>query len=207
MSTLCVLLMKYIMLSHDRVCLFTAEKCTTIHEVSNVWSGRGGRGIGMMGGEEVMEGRINRNKCLNRSCDIEPFTTSRTVGGGGGAGAVGRCWRRLRRSAHLRVLLRPSVRTTSSLPPVQRRHARHGRRHATVAVHRVLPSRHGQRRRIRTVPRHRHCSTHQRAVRSRRHRSSVRRPGHVYRRRTGCRSLRRSFVPGESRNVRFTLHC
>ena len=28
----------------------------------------------------------------------------------------------------------------------------------------------------------------------------------VYRR-TGCRSLRRSFVAGESRNVRFTLHC
>ena len=39
-STLCVLLMKYIMLSHDRECLFTADKCTTLHEVSNVWSGR-----------------------------------------------------------------------------------------------------------------------------------------------------------------------
>ena len=35
-STLCVLLVKYIMLSHDRVCLFTAEKCTTLHEVSTV---------------------------------------------------------------------------------------------------------------------------------------------------------------------------
>ena len=79
MSTFCVLLMKYIMLSLDRVCLFTAEKCTTLHEVSSVWSGRGGRGgsvIGKMGREEVMERQGNRNKCLNRSCDIEPFTTS-----------------------------------------------------------------------------------------------------------------------------------
>ena len=33
-------------------------------------------GIGMMGREEVMDRRRNRNKCLNRSCDIEHFTSS-----------------------------------------------------------------------------------------------------------------------------------
>ena len=32
--TLCVLLMKYMLLTHDRVCLFTADKCKTLHEVS-----------------------------------------------------------------------------------------------------------------------------------------------------------------------------
>ena len=32
--TLCVLLMKCMLLTHDRVCLFTADKCKTLHEVS-----------------------------------------------------------------------------------------------------------------------------------------------------------------------------
>ena len=37
--------------------LFTADRCITLHEVSSVWSGRGGSGIGMMGREEVVERR------------------------------------------------------------------------------------------------------------------------------------------------------
>ena len=32
--TLCVLLKKYMLLTHDRVCLFTADKCKTLLEVS-----------------------------------------------------------------------------------------------------------------------------------------------------------------------------
>ena len=32
--SLCVLLKKYMLLTHDRVCLFTADKCKTLHEVS-----------------------------------------------------------------------------------------------------------------------------------------------------------------------------
>ena len=32
--SLCVLLKKYMLLTHDKVCLFTADKCKTLHEVS-----------------------------------------------------------------------------------------------------------------------------------------------------------------------------
>ena len=32
--SLCVLLNKYMLLTHDKVCLFTADKCKTLHEVS-----------------------------------------------------------------------------------------------------------------------------------------------------------------------------
>ena len=95
--TLCVLLKKYMLLTHDRICLFTADKCKTLLEVSYFdsvlyfcfnsfpvyaicldweWSGRGDSGIWKKGGEEVRERRTNRNKCLNRSCDIEHFTTA-----------------------------------------------------------------------------------------------------------------------------------
>ena len=69
------------MSTSSRIFVLTLSQFTPYVYIEE-WSGRGGRGgrggrrIGEMGMEDVRERRRNLNKCLNSSCDIEPFTTS-----------------------------------------------------------------------------------------------------------------------------------
>ena len=48
--------------------LFTADRCITLHEVSSVWSGRGGSGIGMMGRRKLWrDGETETNVSTDRA--------------------------------------------------------------------------------------------------------------------------------------------